>query len=238
MISPAILGERRSDETLREIVGLIFEGHLSPGSRLPPERELAGLLGVSRSTLREAMNRLEARGYIERRSKSGSYVRTAIPRSLQEPIEEILEHDLSGLGELIEIRKVLELWAVRKVTAHPDKGFLAAMKQCLISMKANRGLRTSQQFERYREADLKFHQTLAEMTGNSIFIHLVHFLSHLISRSISLSKQLVPNDYGVENLKTHERIVQAIQSKNAARAEQAILDHFRLVENQIHFKRL
>src|SRR5687767_10823821 len=68
------LSQRRSDEALRQVLDLIFQGKLPPGSRLPAERELAELIGVSRNTLRDALNKLEARGYLERRDRSGNYV--------------------------------------------------------------------------------------------------------------------------------------------------------------------
>jgi len=230
---PVHLGERRSDETLREIVGLIFEGHLSPGSRLPSERELSEHLGVSRSTLRDAMNRLEARGFIERRSKSGNYIRTAIPRSLREPIEEIVRGEAAGLREMIELRMVLELWAVRKAAGHPDRKALALLKDCLRTMKSNAALQTGRQLSRYGDADLKFHQILAGMTGNSIYIHLFHFLARLVSRSIATSRRIMPDDFGAQNLRRHERILRAVQKGDIQEAEEALLDHFRYVENHL-----
>ena len=162
---------RRSDEAFRHITALIFEGHLSPGSRLPSERELSETLGVSRTTLRDALNRLEARGFTESRSKSGNYVCTAIPQSLRDPIEDIIEANVVAIGEVIEIRKTLEIWAVEKAARLVTKESLQALNNCVKTMKRNSTFRTPAQFTRYSEADLKFHQIIAEMTQNSIYIH-------------------------------------------------------------------
>jgi len=212
---------------------LIFEGHLAPGSRLPSERDLSETLGVSRSTLRDAMNRLEARGYVERRSKSGNYICTAIPDSLREPIEDVVQEKVVGLSDIIEIRKVLELWAVARAAQSPSERLLGALRDCLKRMKAASRFRTAEQFARYSEADLRFHQVIAQMTRNVIYVHLIHFFSNLISSSISLSRRLVPGDFARQNLAVHERIFRAIEERNPARAQEAMLEHFRFVEQHL-----
>lgn len=226
--------ERRSDEALRHIVALIFEGHLSPGTRLPAERELAESLGVSRATLRDAVNRLEARGYIERRSKSGNYVSTAIPQSVSDPINDVVDTKVVGFTDIIEIRKVLELWAVEKASESPSKDSLKRLEQCLKTMRATATLRTDEQFIRHSVADLRFHQVIAEMAKNPIYVHLFHFFTNLISRSISLSRQLVPGNFGEQNIAVHEQIFDAVKQADAVQARQAILDHFKFVEQHLY----
>jgi len=225
--------ERRSDETSRRILALIFDGHYSPGAPLPPERELAGTLHVSRPTLREALNRLEARGFIERRSKSGNYVCTAIPDRVREPIEAIVEAHLVEFAEILEIRRVLELWAVARAAETPARPDLASLEECLRVMRETSDLRTAERFDRYREADLRFHRILAEMTGNPIYVHLFDLLDHLIRKSITLSRQLVPGDFGARNLRTHEAVADAVRARDAARARKAMRAHFQYVARHL-----
>ncbi|MCI0621564.1 MAG: FadR family transcriptional regulator [Acidobacteria bacterium] len=224
---------RRSDQTSHQLIALIFEGRLAPGSRLPGEREMTEMFGVSRTTLRDALNRLETRGYINRRSKSGSYVCTALPQPFREPIEEIVDSKVIGTSAIIELRKVLELWAVAKAAQAPPKQSLGALDQCLKTMEANSAFRTDSQFARYRDADLKFHQVIAEMTGNPLYIHLFHFFVDLVRRSISLSRQLVPGHFAANNLRRHEEVLKAIKEENPERAKQAMLAHFQYVEEYI-----
>jgi GntR family transcriptional regulator, transcriptional repressor for pyruvate dehydrogenase complex len=224
---------RRSDEAFQQILALIFEGRLSPGSRLPGERELTETLGLSRTTLRDALNRLEARGYINRRSKSGSFVCTSLPQPFREPIEEIVDSNVIGTSDIIEIRKVLELWAVARATQSPPRDSLAALARCLRAMEATAAFRSDSQFARYRDADLKFHQTIAEMTGNVLYVHVFHFFLDLVRRSISLSRQLVPGDFAKDNLRNHQEIYRAIEKRDAERARRAMREHFRYVEQHI-----
>ena len=225
--------KRRSDQAFQQILALIFEGRLSPGSRLPGERELTETLGLSRTTLRDALNRLEARGYINRRSKSGSFVCTSLPQPFREPIEEIVDSNVISTSDIIEVRKVLELWAVGKATQLPARDSLTALARCLRGMEATSGFRSDSQFTRYRDADLKFHQTIAEMTGNLLYVHVFHFFLDLVRRSISLSRQLLPGNFAKDNLRNHEEIYRAIEKKDPERAKRAMLEHFRYVEQHI-----
>jgi GntR family transcriptional repressor for pyruvate dehydrogenase complex len=225
--------KRRSDQAFQQILALIIEGRLSPGSRLPGERELTETLGLSRTTLRDALNRLEARGYINRRSKSGSFVCTSLPQPFREPIEEIVDSNVITTSDIIEIRKVLELWAVAKAIQLPARDALPGLARCLRVMEATAAFKSDSQFTRYRDADLKFHQTIAEMTGNLLYVHVFHFFLDLVRRSISLSRQLVPGDFDKDNLRNHQEIYRAIERKDSERAKRAMLEHFRYVEQHI-----
>ena len=221
---------RRSDEVIRQIAFMIFDGRLLPGDRLPSERQLAIALKVSRTTLRDAINRLEARGYLERRPKSGSYVCTSMPRSFRSPIEEGVESHIVSLGAIIEIRKVLEAWAAEKAAAAADRSSLEKLRGALRVMKATIRLKNDVQFKRHGEADLRFHQTIAATTGNPVYVHLMAFLTRLIGQSISISRRLLSNEYGTINVAMHAALFEAIRGGDAAAARQAMLDHFAFVE--------
>ena len=225
--------QRRSDDAFHHIVEMIFAGRFSPGARLPSERELTGIVGVSRTTLRDALNRLEARGFVERRTKSGTYVATALPGSLREPMEEGVDAELVEFRHLIEVRKPLELWAVACAATNREEEPLRKLRACLSAMRQSMGLDTEEQFERFSQADLEFHQVIAEMTGNPLYVHLFHFLFSLVLRSISLSRRIVIERYGETNVARHEAVYDAIEAGDAAAAQEAMRAHFALVERWI-----
>jgi GntR family transcriptional regulator, transcriptional repressor for pyruvate dehydrogenase complex len=227
------LNPRRSDEALRQILDLIFQGQLAPGSRLPAERELAEIIGVSRATLRDALNKLEARGYIERRSKSGNYVCTAIPQTLRAPLDEVVESDVVGLRDVVEIRKALEVWAARKAAESPSRESLDRLKECVRMMKSNSELRNEEQFNRYSAADGRFHEVIAEMTGNPIYVHLFHYFIGLLRRSVKITRELMQEDFADYNIAVHENILNALKEADPAQAELAMQEHFRFVEELI-----
>jgi GntR family transcriptional repressor for pyruvate dehydrogenase complex len=221
---------RRSDEVLRRLAGMIFEGRLAPGARLPSERELSAVLGVSRPTLRDALNRLEARGFVERRAKSGSFICTAMPRALRDPLEEMVDRQVARLADLVEIRKVLEVWAAGRAAEDPDANLLQNLKARVNALQALARFRTDEQFERYGAADMEFHRILARMTRNPIYVHLIDYLNALIRQSIVMTRELVPGNYGEINLPSHRRIYEAVRDQDAMGAQKAMLDHFALSE--------
>lgn len=225
--------ERLSDEALRRIVGMIFEGRLSPGTRLPAERELSEQLGISRTTLRDAMSRLRARGYIESRSKSGNYVCTAIPETVSQPIEDVVAAQVIGFQHIIEIREVLEVWAAERAAVGRSKDDIARLGDCLKAMQKASALRTDEQLRRYSESDVAFHQTISEMTGNPLYIHLIHFIGHLITRSISLSRELLADDFVKQNQEVHQRILDAILKQNGQDAREAMAAHFEFIKRRL-----
>lgn len=227
------LNQRRSDEALRQILDLIFQGKLPPGARLPAERELAELIGVSRNTLRDALNKLEARGYIERRDRSGNYVCTAIPQSLSAPLEEIVAKDMVGLRDIVDIRKALETWAARKAAATPTAATLKELQACLKTMKANAALRSDEQFNRYSAADGRFHEIIAAMTGNPVYMHLFHYFIALLRRSMTITRELMQEPFAAHNLRVHKNILAAISAADPDAAERAMKEHFQFVEELI-----
>jgi GntR family transcriptional repressor for pyruvate dehydrogenase complex len=222
-----------SDNALRRIMEMIFDGGISPGSKLPSERELCIDLGVSRTTVRDAINRLKARGYIESRSKSGNFVCTVLPSAVSQPIEEVVKSRIVGFEQIIELREVLELWAVARAAQGADKQSLRRLRQCLKIMETTSAFRTESQIQRYSQADLQFHQTIAEMTGNPMYVHLIHFISHLITQSISLSRELVREGFALRNLAVHRRIYDAIRRGDDAKARAAMMAHFKFVKDQL-----
>jgi GntR family transcriptional repressor for pyruvate dehydrogenase complex len=211
-------------------MAMIFDGGLSPGSKLPSERELCVELGVSRTTVRDAINRLKARGYIESRSKSGNFICTVLPPAVSLPIEEVVKSRIVGFEQIIELREVLELWAVARAAQCAANRPLARLRRCLKTMEATSRLRTESQFQRYSNADLQFHQTIAEMTGNPMYVHLIHFIGHLITQSISLSRELVSDEFADRNLAVHRRIYEAIRRGDSAEARAAMIAHFKFVK--------
>jgi GntR family transcriptional repressor for pyruvate dehydrogenase complex len=223
----------RSEGALHRIVAMIFDGQWSPGARLPSERDLAAQLGVSRTTLRDAISRLRARGYLESRSKSGNYVCTAIPQAISQPIEDVVAAQVIGFAQIIELREVLEIWAVGRAALAQGEENLGRLRECLLQMRRAAPLRSEEQLRRYSAADLAFHQTIAEMTGNPLYIHLIHFIGHLITRSISLSRELLAGDFAAQNQAVHQQIYDAIRRRDPAGARTAMEAHFEFIKKRL-----
>ena len=101
---------RISDEVASQIKTLITEGKLKPGDRLPPERELIKQFGVSRPSLREALNSLVATGFLEVVQGNRTVVKSLVSGKIFEPLDNLLKEDSNTVFELIEVRKAIETW--------------------------------------------------------------------------------------------------------------------------------
>ena len=96
------------DQIAARVVAMITERHLKPGDRLPPERELAQVMGVSRSSLREALRALSLLGVTEMRQGDGTYLTALDPDALMRPFGLVLALSDGQLQELFEARRVIE----------------------------------------------------------------------------------------------------------------------------------
>ena len=97
-----------ADSIVAELEQMILEGSLQPGQKLPPERELAIQFQVSRPSLREAIQRLEARGLLYRRQGGGTYVQNALSKGIADPLFELLSTHPEAQYDLLEFRHALE----------------------------------------------------------------------------------------------------------------------------------
>src|SRR3954468_23193055 len=96
------------DQIAARVIALITERHLKAGDRLPPERELAQAMGVSRSSLREALRALSLLGVTEMRHGDGTYLTALRPDALMRPVGLVLSLSDAGLQQLFEARKLVE----------------------------------------------------------------------------------------------------------------------------------
>jgi GntR family transcriptional repressor for pyruvate dehydrogenase complex len=228
--SKSAIGPRRSDAAFRQITAFIHDGRFAPGERLPAERELAELLHVSRPTLRDALNRLEARGYVDRRTGSGNYVCTSIPDAVRTPLEDGVRDKLVTLQQIIDVRKPLEVWAAKEAARQRTQPQIRKLKQAYSKMLA--ATRAASDAD-YAQADIQFHLAIAKMTGNAVYLHTIHFLTELILQSLSISRQILDKDFTSANNLNHKAIVDAIDSRQPTEAGKAMAAHFALIESKI-----
>lgn len=202
-----------------QIRSVIEQGRYAPGSRLPPERELALQLGVSRPSLREALIALEIAGRVEFRMGSGVYVCAVPATSGQEAL---------ALGEspseVMQARAVLEGSIVSQAAARATHHGLARLGTCLEDMRLDmhRG-------DAPVEADRRFHVTLAELTGNPILVQVVAELFD--GRQSPISTRLTRRSESARTweaaLQEHELIYHAVSSRDPQEAQAAMSAHLK-----------
>jgi DNA-binding FadR family transcriptional regulator len=201
---------------------------LVPGDRLPPERELAALLDVSRPTLRGALRVLAMSGYvgIRRGATGGAYVLERPRGGPAEHVRGALLARRRELTSLLEWRRLVEAEAAGLAATRVTDDQLRAMRAHMVESGGRQALRGP---ERWRAADSRFHMAVAEASVNPYILHAVHRvraeLAHALDALILLQATAGPAA-AVE----HEAILAALQAHDPDAAREAAARHGRSTE--------
>lgn len=210
------------EEVARQIERLILK-KLKPGDKLPSERELAETLGVSRSSIRDAIRSLELMGMVEPRQGAGTIVREISSDSLVNPLGNALKRKEELIGELLDFRRMLEppLAARAATRVSPDE--ISEMEEILQRQqeKQSRG-------EAAVAEDAEFHYSIALASGNSVVLKVLDILMDLLrgTRERSLQVEGRPQ----KSLAGHRRILAALKRHDAEAAKAAMRRHIEDVE--------
>ena len=155
-------------EAIKRIQDLIRSGRVRPGDRLPPERELAASLGISRNSLREAVRALGLMNILYSRQGDGTYVTSLEPELLVEPIHFVLNLNPDSVFHLFEVRRVLEAGAAQVVADRVDDADLEELRGCLAKLKSH-----TNDLRAFLEADVVFHGAIFRAARNPLLTSLM-----------------------------------------------------------------
>ncbi|MBN2024865.1 MAG: FadR family transcriptional regulator [Pirellulales bacterium] len=208
-------------ERLRsQILGREFD----PDGILPPEGRLGETLGVSRTVVREAMRILGAQGLVEVSQGKRPRVRPADPQTVVETFGTYLQRGDHSLLDLIEVRLPLETEIVSLVAQRATPEQLQVLEQSVDDMAAACGLTARV------EADARFHDLLAESTGNPLFPLLLTTVAGAMRRS---RKETISRTGTDRALQGHRAILAAIRRGDADAARKAMFAHLRMAEEDL-----
>ena len=223
-ISPERSGTS-SEEVISQLREMIHGGELRPGDRLPPERDLAKLLGVSRPTLRAGIRSLAAVGVLQSRQGAGTFVvKTGGSPSLDSsPLR--LMASLHGFtsGEMFEARQSLEMAIAGLAAERATSDHLASLSEEIAGMFAS--LDDPEQFLVH---DMRFHQAVAAASGNRILTSLMNMVATILfdvrSKTVKRAKDLK------ESAEMHRHVYRAIRERSPEAARNAMRDHLVLAQ--------
>ncbi len=220
-----------SEEIVQQIKQLISAGDLNPGQRIPSERELATMLGVSRPSVREAIMVLEAMGFLESRQGGGTYVRSLTEVTIADPLSNIVSSkEPKILYALTEVRMGLETWSAYLAATRATDEQLKRLRDLYIIMEkqaADGGWDA--------EIDAKFHYVITEATQNTIQVHVLNTIHSLFQTTImvALTEFYQKEGYLERLLSQHRDILEAIEARDPDRAQKAMSTHLALVEEKM-----
>ncbi|CRM38401.1 FCD domain-containing protein [Pseudomonas sp. 25 R 14] len=175
---------RLSDDIVEQLEGMILEGTLKSGERLPAERALAEQFGVSRPSLREAIQKLAAKGLLVSRQGGGNYVVETLGSTFSDPLLHLLESNPEAQRDLLEFRQTLEAscayYAALRAT-EVDRERLTAAFDALQDCYTR-----DDEVSRIEEgaADARFHLAIAEASHNAVLLHTIRGLFDLLKRNV------------------------------------------------------
>jgi len=197
---------------------MVVSGGLSPGDRLPPERELVQLLGVSRTVVREALNLLEARGIVSIEHGRGAVVSDGSTSAVRDTLGMLLRMRAEVLWELLEMRQVLEVEVSGLAAERAGAEDVTAMRAQLDRMRA-----LIDTPEGYVHADVEFHALLARGARNGVLLTMLEPVVDLLraSREVSASR---PGS-ARRALREHEEILRRVEEGDAEGARREMRVH-------------
>jgi len=213
------------DIVIRKLHDYITAQGLQPGDRFLNEKEIVQLVGASRTVVREALKAMEAVGVVRIKPGDGVFVHESSVHHLIHQFSFRWSRDRSRMLELLETRTMLELSAIELIVKRADESPENSAAVDFRDIDANleqmgQAIRLNQSIV---EADIEFHRTLFQMTGNRTFYELseviTQYFNEIRERRIS-----EPGVYG-NTLVEHARIVQLLKSKDAEGAKKVMIDH-------------
>lgn len=214
-----------TQRAIEQIKAKLAAGELAPGQRLPTERDLAAELGLSRSSMREAIRALTVLGVLEARHGAGVYVTRLEPSDLLETFGAVAEISRGEtLLHLVQVRKILEPSAAATAAARIDDAGLALLRAEMRAME--RGTTS----EEIVEHDMGFHRIITEAAGNPVLSAILGGLNNRTFRA------RVWRGYQEENVfsrtfREHEAIYHALLDRDPEGARIAAAIHIGAVEN-------
>lgn len=212
----------RSGQTTEQVVARVYElikqEDLKPGERLPPERELAKQLGISRPSLRAALGSLISMGVLQSRQGSGTFLVDGPPALDSEPLRLLAQLHGFSFDHMFETRSVLEVGAAGMAAERATGEQLANMSEEIADMYA--ALNEPRQFLLH---DINFHRAVASASGNPTLATLVEMVSTVLyeRRRETIARA---HDFN-EAVEWHRRIYRAIRSHQPEEAREAMREH-------------
>jgi GntR family transcriptional repressor for pyruvate dehydrogenase complex len=211
------------EEVARQIQNHIFE-HLKPGDVLPPERELAQKLGVSRGSVRDAIRSLELIGLLEPQQGRGTVVCEPSSDTLVGPLAAVIVQKRKLVNELLDVRKIIEPPLARRAALHATAAQIAEIEQIL-----ERQSERVQHGEMSIEEDSEFHYRIALAADNSVMLRMVDVLMDMLRETRQRSLQT--RGRSQKSLSGHRRILAALKRHDPVASESAMLRHLEEIEN-------
>ncbi|MDX2032451.1 MAG: FadR/GntR family transcriptional regulator [Blastocatellia bacterium] len=205
---------------VQRIKDLLERGELKAGSRLPPERELADMLSISRPSLRTALKALSVMGIIRAKPGAGTYIAEEIPEVFTEPMHFMTLIHNTSIEELFEARRIIEAGLAELAAERATEADIVALVAELDGMRNAQG-----DPETFLKHDVRFHRVMARAANNRLMSGVMDTIAQLL---FAMRRETIAHasDFD-EAIDWHQKIITAMQKHDTRRAKDALSGHLR-----------
>ena len=218
-----------STQIADQIRASILAGEFAPGDKLPPERELAEMFGVSRPSVREALNVLASSGLVMSYQGGGTVVKSLVESSSANLLSELIRIQQERALDVIEVRKGMESWTALYAAERALPDDIHRMDEIIDGMKHNLELKQPSE-----DLDANLHIVIARATHNIVWLHLMQSLFDAMKefqQTVWRAVYLTQDDHKLL-YEHHHGIVEAIKAKDPQAARDTMLHHLTFAEGR------
>lgn len=218
--------EKAYARVIEKVKKMILSGELKPGEKLPPEREFAEELEVSRNSVREAIRIMDMMGIVSSQQGSGNYVTCEFQKSITETMAMMFAMDQVNDKQISQVRYSLEVLAFTLALDRVREEDLAKMEECVEKLDKNGDSKNNATLDKI------IHYTLARASGNQLLIDILEACSGVFDIFIEDMRHGILKN---ENRKTelnecHRHLVDALREGDREKGLQALKWHFEMID--------
>ena len=226
MLYEPISSKKNYEKVIEQIISMLKQKKLKAGDRLDSIEKLAKNFGVSRSVIREALSGLKAMGLVHIQHGEGTFIADFNANSISLPITTALLMKKEDIKELIEVRKILEVGAVRLAALHHTKEDIIQIDQAILDMKSN---------QLDEKTDYHFHLLIIKSSKNKMLMNLLQSISKMMIETIRDAQEIILESEEKKKslINEHELIYEAIKKKQPEQAAKYMMQHLENVEKSL-----
>lgn len=215
---------------IEQIQSMVMDRTLKIGDKLPSERELVEQLGVSRTSIREAMRALEVIGLVESRQGEGNFISGNIDSTFLEPLSVMFMLNEGNPDDILELRMIIELEAVKKAAEKIQEDDKTELKEIMGLLRNASNEKESSYY------DTKLHYKIAEITGNYLIITMLKAVEALMESFIGKARGMILRQEDSKELlmEQHQKICNALYQNNVDEAIKAMKEHLEHITKTIN----
>ncbi|MEI3614006.1 FadR/GntR family transcriptional regulator [Pseudogracilibacillus sp. SO30301A] len=221
-----ISGKKVSDIVVEQIEEWIRSDKVQPGEKLPSVRELSEMFDVGRSAVRDALTTLKGKGIVNVKQGEGTFV---CHFDMAQLLPDLLLVRKSDMKKLYQVRRILEVGIAEMAAINATEKQLQLMKEKLDELSSAKTLKGW-------EADYRFHQAIAEASGNEILVDVMETVSTTTKKGIIASHRIILSDEKLSSdiAEQHIAIYDAIKARDPVKARETMFSHLTYVEKLLN----